>query len=222
MSGLLLLVASIALADSLNPTTIAPAIYLATTNRSRAGLASYIGGVFGVYMVGGLLLTLGPGQLLLSAVPRPGPEAKHVIELCVGAVALTFAGVVWLGRDRIRERTLDARAAGPRSAFFLGAGITAVELPTAFPYFAAIAAIVGSGQAVPAQVALLIVFNILFVAPLIAILVFRLFAGRRAVLALNAFGDWLQRWGPLLLASLAGGVGVVSLALGGTGLASSR
>lgn len=222
MFTLLVLVASIGLADSLNPTTIAPAIYLATTDRGHAGLLSYTIGVFLVYLGGGLLLTLGPGQLLLSAIPHPSHTVKHIIELIVGVVALVVAVAVWLGRERIQQRVPSSRHPGRRSAFALGAGITAVELPTAFPYFAAIAAIVGSGKAVPAQIALLVVFNALFVLPLAAITVFRHVSGDRAERVLGAFGEWLHRRSSVLLAVLAALVGVVCLTLAGAGFAHAR
>jgi cytochrome c biogenesis protein CcdA len=60
-----------------------------------------------------------------------------------------------------------------RSSLLVGAGISAAELPTAVPYFAVIAAVVASGRSLGAQVALLVVFNLVFVAPLVAILIVR-------------------------------------------------
>jgi cytochrome c biogenesis protein CcdA len=64
-----------------------------------------------------------------------------------------------------------------RSSFLLGATIMAIELPTAVPYFAAIAAIVASGKSLSAQISLLAVFNAVFILPLPAILAVRLLAG---------------------------------------------
>ena len=67
-----------------------------------------------------------------------------------------------------------------RSSFLVGAGLVLVELPTAIPYFAVIAAVIGSGKPAVAQVLLLVIFNVCFVLPLLAALAFRLFAGERA------------------------------------------
>ena len=64
-----------------------------------------------------------------------------------------------------------------RSSALLGATITAVELPTAFPYFAAIAAIVGSGVGPARQVILLLLFNVCFVLPLLVIVATLWFGG---------------------------------------------
>ncbi len=62
---------SIGLADSLNPSTIGPALYLAAQPRPRVALAQFTAGVFIVYFLGGALVALGPGQLVLSLVPKP-------------------------------------------------------------------------------------------------------------------------------------------------------
>ena len=61
----------------------------------------------------------------------------------------------------------------------LGASITAVELPTAFPYFAAIAAILGAGLGPVRDLVLLLVFNLCFVLPLVAIVATLTFAPDR-------------------------------------------
>lgn len=62
----------------------------------------------------------------------------------------------------------------------LAATIIVVELPTAFPYFAAIAAVLGSGVNAACQVLVLALFNLCFVLPLVAILVILLIAGDQA------------------------------------------
>jgi len=83
MLRLIGLVVSIGLADSLNPTTIAPAMYLATGERPRRQVTEFTLGVIVVYLAGGILIALGPGQLLLSLVPKPDAEDRHVIEIVV-------------------------------------------------------------------------------------------------------------------------------------------
>jgi cytochrome c biogenesis protein CcdA len=220
MLGLLLVVASIAVFDSLNPSTIGPALYLATTRRGPRTVGAFALGVFVVSFAGGLVLALGPGQLLLSLVPRPKPTTKHWIELAAGAIVLVFAGATWATRRRISERLTRPPAAGKgRSAAALGGAIMAVELPTAFPYFGAIAAIVGSDAAVPAQVGLLLVFNAVFVSPLLALMVLSAFARERSGPLLELAQDHLRRHGAILLAIVALAVGVALVAVGAIGLA---
>ena len=180
MLRLIGLAVSIGLADSLNPTTIAPALYLASGDRARANVTEFTLGVFVVYLVGGAAIALGPGQLLLSLVPKPDRDARHIIEVVVGVAMLFAAAMLWRHRDRLSERRLPQPKGETRSSALLGATITAVELPTAFPYFAVIAAIVGSGIDPARQLFVLVLFNLCFVAPLLGIVATLTFGGRHA------------------------------------------
>jgi cytochrome c biogenesis protein CcdA len=146
---------------------------------------------------------LGPGQLLLSTVPHPGPRQESIIEVVVGAAMLVAGVTLWLRRTRRSEWTMPKFGSDDRSVAILGATIAAIELPTAFPYFTVIAAIVGSSLNLGLQVLLLIVFNVCFVAPLLAILAILTFAGDRAGQLLATAPARLQRnWRPLLAISL--------------------
>jgi cytochrome c biogenesis protein CcdA len=217
--GLVALVVSIGLLDSANPSTVGPALYLATTPDARRSVAEFVAGVFAVNLVGGLVLTFGPGQLLIDAVPRPGRELKHEIELAFGVAALVVALVLWLLRRRLSGHVHQREHQVEGSSLLLGAGITAVELPTAFPYFAVIAALVASDARAPAKVAFLVLFNVLYVAPLLVILLLRLLADDNAVVRLERFREALHRRMGVLLPVAALLVAVVLLAIGGIGLA---
>jgi cytochrome c biogenesis protein CcdA len=219
MLHLIALVISIGLADSLNPTTIAPAMYLAAGKRAREEVAEFTFGVFAVYLLGGLAIALGPGQLVLSLVPHPDREDRYILEIVAGAAMLTAAVFLWGYRDRLAQRQMPAVRAQGRSSVVLGAVITAVELPTAFPYFAVIAAIVGSGVGIANQAMLLVLFNVCFVLPLVGIVGTLTFAGDRAQELLTAGRRKLEAHWPAVLAGLALLAGGFVLALGITGLA---
>jgi cytochrome c biogenesis protein CcdA len=218
MLRLIGLVISIGLADSLNPTTIAPALYLATGERARERVTEFTLGVFGVYLAGGAAIALGPGQLILSLVPHPDAEDRHVLEVIAGAVMLLVAALLWRHRERLSDRELPDLGAQSRSSVILGATITAVELPTAFPYFAVIFAIVGSGLGPTRQLLLLLLFNICFVLPLVGIVATLTFAGDRAEQLLGVGRRFLQRHWPGLLAGLMLLAGAFVILLGITGL----
>jgi cytochrome c biogenesis protein CcdA len=216
------LVVSIALADSLNPTTIAPALFLATGGeRSRAQVAEFTFGVFAVYLLGGAVIALGPGQLILSLVPNPSIEARHIIETVAGAAMLVAAAFLWRHRKRLCERQLPTPRGEGRSSALLGATITAIELPTAFPYFAAIAAIVGSGLDPARQLVLLLLFNVCFVMPLLGIMATLTFGGQHAERLLTIGRNFLQRYWPVVLAGLLFLAGLFVILLGVTGMAQS-
>src|SRR5438105_3576269 len=107
------------------------------------------------------------------------------------------------------------------SAFALGAGIMALELPTALMYFGAISAVLASHQSAAVQVLLLVVYNALFVAPIVAILVIRQVAGERAERWLASAWGRVVGFGQLALAGLTGGGGAALLIIGVTGLLSA-
>jgi cytochrome c biogenesis protein CcdA len=216
---LVALVAAIAVVDSINPTTIGPALYLATADNARRSLSAFTAGVGGVSLAGGLFLTFGPGQLLIDLIPHPGKKVEHQLEVALGVAAVLIALVLWLLRSRLSGHVHEKAHQVDRSSLLLGAGIMLVELPTAFPYFAVIAAIVSADVGRISEALLVLLFNVIFVAPLLGILVARTFAGKGAVERLQRLRVWLHtRMGVLLpLAVLI--VGIVLLAIGGAGLA---
>lgn len=223
MLRLLGLVVSIGLADSMNPSTIAPALYFATGRHARRQVAEFTFSVFAVYFVGGLIILLGPGQLLLALIPHPGRHLSYVLEIIAGVAMLTAAAFLWGYRDRLgRPRENKRFNSRGRSSLVLGATITAVELPTAFPYFAAIAAIVGSGFDVIRQVIFLLIFNICFIVPLLGILLTLELAGDNAQRVLQSGRRKLESHWPAVLSVVALVVGVFVILLGATGLASLR
>jgi cytochrome c biogenesis protein CcdA len=213
------IVISIGLADSLNPSTIAPALYLATGKRARGRVAEFTAAVFAVYLIGGIAIALGPGQLLLSLIPRPRHHVAYAIEVAVGIAMIAAGAMLWRHRDRLSHRDVPDFNPRGKSGAILGATITAVELPTAFPYFAAITAIVGSGVGVIRQLMLLVLFNICFILPLLGILATLTFAGEESERILAMGRNFLQRHWPALLAGLAFLAGAFVVLLGATGFA---
>ena len=215
MTGLALLVLAIGIADSINPSTVAPALYLALGHDGVRSVAAFTAGVFTVYLAGGIALTLGPA----SAVPNPGATLKHLIEIGLGLGTLAFALVLWLTRGRIARRLADEERRVRGAPVLLGAAIMAVELPTAFPLFAAIAAIVASGRGPVTEVLLIVLFTVAFVTPLLAILGVRAAAGAPGRARLERLRLSLERRAPVLLPALALAIAAALLLAGGIGLA---
>jgi cytochrome c biogenesis protein CcdA len=220
MFRILALVISIGLADSVNPSTIAPALFLAGGEQGRREIAEFTLGVFAVYLLGGLVIALGPGQLLLSLIPKPTRHVRYILELIAGVAMLAAASFLWSYRNRLSAREVPSPSPDGKSSAILGATITAVELPTAFPYFAAIAAIVGSGLDPARQAILLVIFNLCFVLPLIVIIGVLSMPSDHAQEWLMGARQWLEARWPVVLALLALIAGVFVTLLGITGLAS--
>jgi Sap-like sulfolipid-1-addressing protein len=122
VGALIALVLSVGLVDSLSPSTVAPALYLATTEDAPRKLGPFVLGVFAVYLVAGVALALGPGQLLLSAFPRPERNVEHVIELILGGSAFLLAILLWHRRERVARGITERERQLGRSAWALGAG----------------------------------------------------------------------------------------------------
>jgi cytochrome c biogenesis protein CcdA len=217
MLHLLAVVVLIAIADSANPSTIAPALYLAADTRASRSLVGFTAGVFIVNLTGGLIILLGPGQALLAVVPRPGVETRHVLELALGIGLLVLGTVLWLGHNHVARHVKRNQDRLDRSPFLLGAAIMAVELPTAVPYFAAIAALVASGKNLSTQISLLAVFNAVFILPLPAILALRLLAGERGQRWLERLRAQLDQRLALLIPALVSVAAVVLIILGTVG-----
>jgi cytochrome c biogenesis protein CcdA len=219
MLRLIGIVLSIGLADSMNPSTIAPGLYLAMGKQPRGALVQFTLAVLAVNFIGGALIALGPGEAVLALVPRPDATARYIGETVAGVVMLAAAVALWCKRERLAERhRLPRPPSEGKSAALLGVTIAAVELPTAFPYFAAIAAIVDSGFGPIRQLILLGIYNVAFILPLIVMLWTLMLAPARATSILRDSRDFLERHWPTLLAGLALIAGLFVTALGVTGL----
>lgn len=214
----LLVVSAIGIADSLNPSTVGPAALLALAPRAGARILQFAAGVFVTNLVAGILLLLGPGQWLLSLLPHTDKHHRHLFEVVGGFVLLIGAVVIWAARRRLAGASTPGSGAGGRSAFVAGATLMLAELPTAFPYFGAIAVIVGANISLPVELALIALFNLLFAAPLlaIAVVIHAAPALRRSVLEPAA--AWLARRWPVVFAGLAALLGVVLATVGVVGL----
>jgi len=219
--ALAVVVGTIGLVDSLNPSTVGPAVVIATGKRAVGQLIAFTVGVFVVLLVGGLLLVLGPGQALLGALPQLSPEAKHIAELAGGVVLISLAVAAWVGRRRLARdltRDRDGRfGAGVLPGFGLGAGIMAVELPTALPLFAAVAAILGADVGTPAQIILICIYDIAFILPLLVIIAVRSWAGCEPAGALVRMRGWIGRRAGAIVSSVltAAGSGLLGLGIAG-------
>ena len=226
MLRLLGLVVSIGLADSLNPSTIGPAMYFSTGPHPRRRVLQFTAGVFVVFFLGGAVLTIGPGQALVRLIPHPGPTVTYVAETVVGVAMLIASVVLWRLRRRPGHRkssesseSSESRSRA-RSPFVLGVTIAAVELLTAFPYFAAIGAIIAAGLNVFDELILLAVYDLCFVLPLLAIVATLTVAGDRAQEVLARARAYLDAHWRVLLAGAFLVAGTFITVLGVTGLTS--
>jgi uncharacterized membrane protein (DUF441 family) len=191
-------VLSIGLADSLNPSTSLTGLFLASGQRPRRSVLEFAAGVFLVFVLAGLILTLGPGRAILAIVPRPDATVRYVLETVAGVAMLVTSAMLWRRRGSTKEGRKLEMTGRFGSPFLLGLAIGAFELPTAFPYFAAI--------------------GLAFVFPLITIALTITIAGEPAVAKLAKARTWLALHWPVVLSRLALVAGIFVFTLGVTGL----
>ncbi len=220
MIDLVIFVVSVALVDSINPSSVVPALYLGTgPHGTRAVIGFGAGMLLVTFGAGAALLILGNG--IANRIPRPAPVLIHWGEVALGVAALVVAAISWRHRHRVAGGLARIDTGGHRFAPLGGATIAALELPTAFPYFAVIAAIAASQEGLAFQASMLLLFNVLVLTPIIAIAVARIVAGARAVEALTRIRSLVLRHAGSVMAAVFLVLGIVLIALGAFGLASS-
>jgi Sap, sulfolipid-1-addressing protein len=218
VTALAVLAVGVGIVDGINPSTVAPAIILALRPKGQSLLGAFAAGVFAVSTVAGVAVVLGPGRFLLQHAPHLGDHTKHVLALVAGAGLLVAAALVWWHRHAA-SRVLEGRtASSPAAAATLGAGIMAVELPTAFPYFAVLAAVIASREPTTVQLGIVLLYNVAFVAPLAVIAALRLIAGASAAGALARLGKAVVAYGPAVVVGALVLAGSALLAYGAAGV----
>jgi cytochrome c biogenesis protein CcdA len=215
MVKLAIAVVAIALADCINPSLIGGELFVATGERPRRQTVVFTLAAWIVTFAFGLALALGLGDLILSLVPKPGNAVKYGLITAAGLVLVVGGAVVWVRRRAlVSADASDEPQHSHRPAAVMGAGIAGVELLTAFPYFAAIAMIAGSGASRAGKLSLLVLYCIIYTVPLIAIAAMILVMGDRAERILKPVGEWLSAHWPVIVAPLTAAFGIGVLAFG--------
>jgi hypothetical protein len=217
MLSLVIAVVAIALPDSINPSLIAGELVAAGGRHPGMRALAFTVSAFVVTLAVGIALALGLGDLIASIVPKPSKTLKYVLFTAAGAL-LAIGGVfIWIRRESLGGHTpkADPEKASHGSAVALGAGIAGVELLTAFPYFAAIALIVGARVSVAAKAFLVVLYCVVYVLPLLGIALVFLVMRDRADQILRPPIDWLFRRWPVVVGPLAFclGIGLVVFGL---------
>jgi hypothetical protein len=196
--------------DSINPSAIVVTLYLLSTAGSRAliQVAVYVSAIFITYLLLGVMMVLGVASLLPSVGGVLGERIGVIAQSVVGLVLLVYG--LTASADRRPAPVVAPPAAGTYAGLvMLGVTVTAMELPTAIPYFAAIALISETAWPMSAWAPLLAVYNVIFVLPPIALLVGHLVLQDRLTASYSALRLRLEsgaRETMLWVAGLVGGL----------------
>jgi cytochrome c biogenesis protein CcdA len=221
MLNLLLLLIPIAFIDSFNPTAIATIIVLLALPRPVPRVVAAILGFGFAYFAFGVLVVLGAGSLIAQisgwfaeTFANP-PPVVYVLQLALAAGLITL----FFRRRRPKPEAAATEpapsksvrwASTPLAAFALGAALNASELPTAFPYLAALERITASQVMVAEAIFALLIYAVIFVLPLIIILALYLRLRERAAPAITRVSAGVEHWSGRLLTwgALLLGVGI--------------
>ncbi len=215
MLKLVVTVIAIALPDCINPTLIGGELFVATGPQPRRRTLEFTLAAWTVTFLFGLALALGLGDLILSFVPKPGPVVKYALVTAAGLVLVLGGAGVWIRRrSLVSSEPANDQDKSRGSAVLIGAGVAGLELATAFPYFAAIALIVGSGVSAASKLSLLILYCVVYTLPLIAIAIICAVMGDRAETILRPAGEWLSAHWPAVVGPLTAALGIGVLVFG--------
>lgn len=182
----------LAVADALNPATIATMIIILPIVKKKWHSLIFVTGTFMVYFITGIIVFIGVDKYLKSFSNSIAERfAKHVglIELLIAAIIITIAivqAVKLIKRIIKKEPTKkDYMAAvvkmvNPAALVFLSVSSTLMDIPTAIPYFGFIGILSNSGTILFVSLVLFIVYCLIYVLPMIILyLMFTLIQGER-------------------------------------------
>lgn len=211
MNTLLVSLVAIAALDSLNPTATALQIYLLSTPKPIARSISFIFGVFLAYWTAGLLIILGLGQLMrtaISAVDFALSESYlYGIQLLIGIV-LSVVGFMLKTSTQPSQKKHPQKLTVDRT-FLLGLAVTIWEFPTALPYLAAIEQITRAKLDLFGIMSILGVYNLIFVLPLIILLGIYIVFHQESAILLHRINRAIAIWSPKILRILLLGLGLL-------------
>lgn len=221
MINLFLVLVPIALVDSSSiiPLCIVPLVILLGGPRPLGRSMSLLFGIFLTYIVVGLLILFGLqhafdaiDDYMLRLWQHPNSE-ELIFQILVGLVLVFFGFRMARGRQ-VRAKKPAPVSVSAGQAFLAGVGMAIVGIPGAVPYLAAIDLIIRSELPSDQAIVLVFLYNIIFVAPLVVIVVVRQVAGDRSQGFLDRVRSFLSRWGRRVVVALMLAVGFVLVADG--------
>lgn len=154
---------ALALVDSINPSAIAGTVYRLGQGRTAAHVVIYIIAICGTYLALGATMMLGLDAVLPSVRPLAEGRLGFIVQSLIG-LAMLFYAVRAPAFSPSAPRT-EPHAATFAAIALLGVTVTALELPTAVPYFGVIALLTAANLSTVQWLPLLVVYNAIFVLP---------------------------------------------------------
>jgi cytochrome c biogenesis protein CcdA len=179
----------LSLLDSVNPSALVVALWLLSRPHAASRLLAYVGGILIAYLGLGVAMMLGFGALRDALGDSLDHPAALIAQGVLGAGLLAYG--IFAPKSALQAPEPHAPARGRLVGYVvLGMTVTAVELVTALPYFAAIALMLGADLAPLQWLPLLLAYNAIFIAPPLLLLALHALLGSRSD---ERFARWRQR-----------------------------
>jgi hypothetical protein len=162
----------LAVIDSINPSAIVVTLWLLSVAREQATVqvGAYVGAIFITYLLLGVMMVAGIGVVLPSFGDVLRQPPGLIVQSLVGLALLVY-GLTASEKPPSSQVVSRPSTRTYAALVLMGVGVTAMELPTAIPYFAAIALIVEAELPMRVWAPLLGFYNVIFVLPPIALLI---------------------------------------------------
>lgn len=179
-------VLGLAVIDSLNPSALAMTLWLLSRPGAVPRVIAYVGGILAAYLLLGIALMLGLGAAMRAFGEVFDHPVALAIQFAIGLVLLLYS----VFAPKVGAAPVEPpppKVGGLVGMVLLGMFITAAELVTALPYFAATTLMTFTRLPAVQWLPLLLVYNAIFVAPPLLLLGLHVLLGRH-------LGDRYPRW----------------------------
>lgn len=196
-SALLASVIAIAAIDSINPNAMAMQVYLLTTPKPVVRSLAFILGDFIAAWFAGLLLAFGIASAI-AHIFNSLSEVIYVLQFILGIVLITLG---YNFHKFLQPQSLAKRPKSlkPLHTFLLGMTMAFVEAPTALPYLVAIERITRANLPLHQTIAILTLYNIIFVLPLTILLGIYFLLRERSIHLIKRINRAIVAWFPKIM-----------------------
>lgn len=189
MNGIAIPVLGLAVVDSINPSALAVVLWWLARPGATPRLLAYIAGIVVAYLSLGVALMVGAGAVVRSFGAWLDHPVVLSLQLVLGLGLLGY-GVFAPKAKAAPDEQRQPRVSGLLGMWLLGMTITVVELTTALPYFAAVALMTSVGVPAAQWVPLLLLYNLIFIAPPLVLVGLNAMFGRHLQ---DRFAHWRLR-----------------------------
>jgi cytochrome c biogenesis protein CcdA len=184
-------VVGLAIIDSINPSALLATVHLLSRPRYHRTVPVYVATIFVTYLVLGVGLMAGITAIRDALEGAAQSRLGSIVQASIGAGLIIYA--VRPHAVSKRPQTRKPRSYALRAVALLALTVTVLELPTAFPYFAAIGILNRSEIGILEWVPILAIYCGIFVAPPLLLLAGTILLRERFTSRVHRVRDWLQR-----------------------------